>query len=64
MFRFFNYYFYSRAPTVPELTQFGAKNMITVLRGRMSMKEVDAQMLNIQNKNVSYIVRPLSLPFC
>ena len=27
-----------------------------VFRGRMSMKEVDEQMLNIQNKNSSYFV--------
>ena len=56
-----------RALTVPELTQqmFDAKNMMAacdprhgryltvaaVFRGRMSMKEVDEQMLNVQNKN-------------
>merc|ERR1712096_598294 len=61
-----------RALTVPEFTQqmFDAKNMmcacdprhgryLTVgcyFRGRMSMKEVDEQMLNIQNKNSSYFV--------
>ncbi len=61
-----------RALTVPELTQqmFDAKNMMaacdprhgryltvaSVFRGRMSMKEVDEQMLNIQNKNSSYFV--------
>ncbi|XP_063494181.1 tubulin beta-3 chain-like isoform X2 [Symphalangus syndactylus] len=61
-----------RALTVPELTQqmFDAKNMMaacdprhghhltvaTVFRGRMSMKEVDEQMLAIQNKNSSYFV--------
>merc|ERR1711893_166800 len=61
-----------RALTVPELTQqmFDAKNMMaacdprhgryltvaTMFRGRMSMKEVDEQMLNIQNKNSSYFV--------
>ncbi|OCT82365.1 tubulin beta-3 chain [Xenopus laevis] len=61
-----------RALTVPELTQqmFDAKNMMaacdprhgryltvaTVFRGRMSMKEVDEQMLSIQNKNSSYFV--------
>merc|ERR1719229_1795473 len=28
----------------------------TVFRGRMSMKEVDEQMLNIQNKNSAYFV--------
>ncbi|ERL95490.1 hypothetical protein D910_12752, partial [Dendroctonus ponderosae] len=61
-----------RALTVPELTQqmFDAKNMMVacdprhgryltvaaIFRGRMSMKEVDEQMLNIQNKNSSYFV--------
>ncbi|KAL7984407.1 hypothetical protein Chor_002977, partial [Crotalus horridus] len=61
-----------RALTVPELTQqmFDAKNMMaacdprhgryltvaTVFRGPMSMKEVDEQMLAIQNKNSSYFV--------
>merc|ERR1719205_586313 len=61
-----------RALTVPELTQqmFDAKNMMTacdprhgryltvaaVFRGRMSMKEVDEQMLNVQNKNSAYFV--------
>ncbi|KAM7320452.1 hypothetical protein ACRRTK_020895 [Alexandromys fortis] len=61
-----------RALTVPELTQqmFDAKNMMaacdprhgryltvaTVFRGLMSMKEVDEQMLAIQNKNSSYFV--------
>ena len=61
-----------RALTVPELTQqmFDAKNMMAacdpkhgryltvaaVFRGRMSMKEVDEQMLSIQNKNSSYFV--------
>merc|ERR1712029_548325 len=61
-----------RALTVPELTQqmFDAKNMMAacdprhgryltvaaVFRGRMLMKEVDEQMLNIQNKNSSYFV--------
>ncbi|KAJ4932317.1 hypothetical protein JOQ06_010741 [Pogonophryne albipinna] len=61
-----------RAPSVPELTQqmFDAKNMMAacdprhgryltvaaVFRGRMSMKEVDEQMLNVQNKNSSYFV--------
>ncbi len=61
-----------RALTVPELTQqlFDAKNMMaacdprhgryltvaTIFRGRMSMKEVDEQMLNVQNKNSSYFV--------
>ncbi|KAK7930175.1 hypothetical protein WMY93_006570 [Mugilogobius chulae] len=61
-----------RALSVPELTQqmFDAKNMMAacdprhgryltvaaVFRGRMSMKEVDEQMLNVQNKNSSYFV--------
>ncbi|XP_037936455.1 tubulin beta chain-like [Teleopsis dalmanni] len=61
-----------RALTVAELTyqMFDAKNMMTacdprqgryltvgaVFRGRMSMKEVDEQMSNIQNKNSSYFV--------
>merc|ERR1739840_71294 len=61
-----------RPLSVPELTQqmFDAKNMMaacdprhgryltvaTVFRGRMSMKEVDEQMLNIQNKNSAYFV--------
>nr|XP_055233345.1 tubulin beta-8 chain-like isoform X4 [Gorilla gorilla gorilla] len=58
------------ALTVAELTQqmFDAKNMIVacdpchgrylmvadIFRGRMPMREVDEQMLNIQNKNSSY----------
>jgi tubulin beta len=61
-----------RALTVPELTQqmFDAKNMMAasdprhgryltasaMFRGRMSTKEVDQQMLNVQNKNSSYFV--------
>merc|ERR1712160_130508 len=61
-----------RALTVPELTQqmFDAKNMMcasdprhgryltasALFRGRMSTKEVDEQMLNVQNKNSSYSV--------
>ncbi|KAF5274370.1 hypothetical protein FQA39_LY07250 [Lamprigera yunnana] len=61
-----------RALTVPELVlqMFDAKNMMAacdprhgryltvaaIFRGRMSMKEVDEQMLNIQNKNSSYFV--------
>lgn len=61
-----------RAITVPELVQqmFDAKNMMcacdprrgkyltaaSIFRGRMSTKEVDEQMLNIQNKNSSYFV--------
>ena len=65
-----------RALTVPELTQqlFDAKNMMaacdprhgryltvgTIFRGRMSMKEVDEQMLNVQNKNSSYFVEWIS----
>ena len=62
----------SGALTVPELTQqmFDAKNMMcasdprhgryltasAMFRGRMSTKEVDEQMLNVQNKNSSYFV--------
>ena len=62
-----------RALTVPELTQqmFDAKNMMTgvdprngrylavhaMFRGRMSMKEVDEQMLNVQNKNSAYFTQ-------
>ncbi|XP_041973894.1 tubulin beta chain-like [Aricia agestis] len=62
-----------QALTVPELTQqmFDAKNMMAacdprhgryltvaaVFRGRMSMKEVDEQMLNVQNKNKDYFVK-------
>jgi len=61
-----------RALTVPELTQqmFDAKNMMCasdprhgryltaacMFRGTMSTKEVDEQMLNVQNKNSSYFV--------
>uniref|UniRef100_A0A2K5R618 Tubulin/FtsZ GTPase domain-containing protein n=1 Tax=Cebus imitator TaxID=2715852 RepID=A0A2K5R618_CEBIM len=61
-----------RALTVPELTQqvFDAKYVMAacdpchggyltvaaVFRGRMSMKDVDEQMLNVQNKNSSYFV--------
>merc|ERR1712100_872054 len=61
-----------RALTVPELTQqqFDAKNMMCaadprhgryltaacMFRGRMSTKEVDEQMPNVQNKNPSYFV--------
>lgn len=61
-----------RALTVPELTQqmFDAKNMMcaadprhgryltaaTMFRGRISTKEVDEQMLNVQSKNSSYFV--------
>merc|ERR1712219_28264 len=60
-----------RALTVPELTQqmFDAKNMMcaadprhgryltasAMFRGRMSTKEVDEQMLNVQNKNSTAI---------
>ena len=63
-----------RALTVPELTQqmFDSKNMMAacdprhgryltvaaVFRGKMSMKEVDEQMLNVQNKN-RFVVEPL-----
>ena len=35
------------------LTHF---SVAAVFRGRMSMKEVDEQMLNVQNKNSSYFV--------
>uniref|UniRef100_A0A0A9ZGD5 Tubulin beta-2 chain n=1 Tax=Lygus hesperus TaxID=30085 RepID=A0A0A9ZGD5_LYGHE len=61
-----------RMLSVPELTQqmFDAKNMMcaadprrgryltvaTMFRGRVSTKEVDEQMLNIQNKNSSFFV--------
>jgi len=61
-----------RALTVPELTQqiFDAKNMMAAcdprhgryltasatFRGKMSTKEVDEQMLTIQNKNSSFFV--------
>eukprot|EP01018_Ginkgo_biloba_P031803 Gb_15855 [translate_table: standard] len=61
-----------RSLTVPELTQqmWDAKNMMcaadprhgryltasAMFRGRMSTKEVDEQMLNVQNKNSSYFV--------
>ncbi|XP_045465323.1 tubulin beta-4A chain-like [Harmonia axyridis] len=61
-----------RSVTVPELTQqmFDAKNMMAacdprcgryltvaaIFRGRMSMKEVDEQMFNIQTKNSPYFV--------
>ena len=61
-----------RSITVSELTQqmFDAKNMMTacnpkngkyltvavIFRGRMSMKEVDDQMLGVQNKNTADFV--------
>jgi len=61
-----------RALTVPELTQqmFDTKNMMAacdprhgryltvaaIFRGQISMREVDEQMLNAQNKNSSYFV--------
>ena len=61
-----------RALTVPELTQqmWDAKNMMcaadprhgryltasALFRGRMSTKEVDEQLINVQNKNSSYFV--------
>ncbi|XP_055329118.1 tubulin beta chain-like isoform X2 [Paramacrobiotus metropolitanus] len=61
-----------RALTVPELTQqmFDSRNMMTacdprhgryltvavIFRGRMSMKEVDENMLSVQNKNSSHFV--------
>lgn len=62
-----------RALTVPELTMqmFDSKNMMAacdprtgryltvaaIFRGRMSMKEVDEQMLNIQVKNKDFFVK-------
>jgi tubulin beta len=61
-----------RALTVPELTQqmWDSKNMMcaadprhgryltasAMFRGKMSTKEVDEQMINVQNKNSSYFV--------
>lgn len=61
-----------RAITVPDLVRqmFDAKNMMAacdpshgkyltvagIFRGRLSMKEVDEQMFNVQNKNSSYFV--------
>jgi len=61
-----------RALTVPELTQqmFDTKNMMAacdprhgryltvaaIFRGQISMREVDEQMMNAQNKNSSYFV--------
>ncbi len=61
-----------RAVTVPELTSqmFDAKNMMAasdprhgryltvaaVFRGKVSMKEVEEQMQNVQNKNSAYFV--------
>ncbi|KAF3449006.1 hypothetical protein FNV43_RR09730 [Rhamnella rubrinervis] len=61
-----------RALTVPELTQqmWDSKNMMcaadprhgryltasTMFRGKMSTKEVDEHMINVQNKNSSYFV--------
>merc|ERR1711937_482283 len=50
-----------RQLSVPELVQqmFDAKNMMCASdprRGRMSTKEVDEQMPNVQNKNSSYFV--------
>ena len=38
------------------LRVFSYLTVATMFRGRMSMKEVDEQMLNIQNKNSSYFV--------
>ena len=62
----------SRAVAVPELTQqmFDAKNMMAacnprygryltvaaVFHGKVSMKEVEEQMQNVQNKNSAYFV--------
>ncbi|MEI4867183.1 hypothetical protein, partial [Klebsiella pneumoniae] len=61
-----------RALTIPELTQqmWDSKNMMSaadprhgryhtasaMFRGKMSTKEVDEQMINVQNKNSSYFV--------
>ncbi|XP_018330927.1 tubulin beta chain-like isoform X2 [Agrilus planipennis] len=52
-----------RSLTVPELVHqmFDAKNMMCACdprkgRGRMSTREVDEQMFNIQNKNSSYFI--------
>ncbi|KAI6181929.1 Tubulin beta chain [Aphelenchoides besseyi] len=61
-----------RASTVSELTQqmFDSKNMMAacdprhgryltvaaIFRGKMSMREVDDQMMSVQNKNASYFV--------
>ncbi|XP_044763710.1 tubulin beta chain-like [Coccinella septempunctata] len=61
-----------RALSVPDLTQqmFDCKNMMagcdprhgryltaaTIFRGRVSMKEIDEQMVNVQMKNSSYFV--------
>ncbi|XP_065676019.1 tubulin beta chain-like isoform X2 [Hydra vulgaris] len=63
---------YYRVLTVPELTQqmFDSKNMMAacdprngryltvaaIFRGRMSMKEIDEQMLNVQNRKSTYFV--------
>ncbi|KAJ5127177.1 Tubulin [Penicillium atrosanguineum] len=68
-----------RQVSVPELTQqmFDPKNMMAasdfrngryltcsaLFRGKVSMKEVEDQMRNVQNKNQSYFVEPLSAPF-
>ena len=65
-----------RALIVPELTQqmWDAKNMMcaadprhgryltvfAMFRGKMSTKEVDEQMINVQNKNSSYFVEWIS----
>ncbi|KAL2087508.1 hypothetical protein ACEWY4_016336 [Coilia grayii] len=72
IFRPDNFVVAQNSLTVPELTQqmFHAKNMMAacdprhgryltvaaIFRGCMSMKEVDEQMLNVQNKNSSYFV--------
>jgi tubulin beta len=61
-----------RAVTVPELTQqmFDAKNMMAAsdprhgryltvaayFRGKVSMKEVEEQMISVQSKNSAYFV--------
>ena len=47
-----------RAPAARLLTSYTFRYLTAacMFRGRMSMKEVDEQMLNIQNKNSSYFV--------
>ena len=40
--------------SLPSITSY--LTVAAVFRGKMSMKEVDEQMLNIQNKNSSYFV--------
>ena len=38
------------------LTHFTTYTVAAIFRGRMSMKEVDEQMLAVQNKNSAYFV--------